>query len=163
MLQGANVKLAAVATDVLGKSGRQMLDAIIAGTQDAQVLAALARGRRRSKIPELRLALDGRVQPHHRFLLTRILAHSDFLEESLQQVQQEIEQQLTPFEEAMSLAQSIVGIQATAAAAILAEIGMDMDRFPSDNHLASWAGVSPGNKQSGSKILSSASVQAIPI
>ena len=83
VLEGANVKLAAVATDVLGKSGRQMLDAIIAGTQDAEALAELARGRRRSKLPELRLALEGRVQPHHRFLLTRILAHIDFLEESL--------------------------------------------------------------------------------
>ena len=83
VLEGANVKLAVVATDVLGKSGRQMLDAIIAGTQDAEALAELARGRRRSKLPELRLALEGRVQPHHRFLLTRILAHIDFLEESL--------------------------------------------------------------------------------
>lgn len=156
VLEGANIKLAAVATDVLGKSGRQMLDALIAGTQDAEVLAELARGRLRAKLPELRLALDGRVQPHHRFLLTRILAHIDFLEESLQQVQQEIEQRLTPFEEAMSLAQSIVGIQETAAAAILAEIGTDMSRFPSDKHLASWADACPGNKQSGGKILSSA-------
>jgi transposase len=156
VLEGANIKLAAVATDVLGKSGRAMLDAIVAGSQDADLLAELARGRLRAKLPDLRLALEGHVQPHHRFLLTRILAHIDFLEESLQQIQKEIEQQLSPFEEAMTLAQSIVGIQETAAAAILAEIGTDMSRFPSAKHLASWAGVCPGNKQSGGKILSSA-------
>ena len=156
VLEGANLKLAAVASDVLGKSGREMLDAIIAGTQDAEVLADLARGRLRAKLPDLRLALDGRVQPHHRFLLTRILAHIDFLEESLLHVQKEIEQRLVPFEEAMILAQSVIGIQETAAAAILAEIGTDMSRFPSDKCLASWAGVCPGNKQSGGKILSSA-------
>lgn len=96
------------------------------------------------------------MQPHHRFLLTRILAHIDFLEESLLHVQKEIEQRLVPFEEAMILAQSVIGIQETAAAAILAEIGTDMSRFPSDKCLASWAGVCPGNKQSGGKILSSA-------
>lgn len=156
VLEGANIKLAAVATDVLGKSGRHMLEALIAGTQDANMLAELARGRLRAKLPGLRLALEGRVQPHHRFLLTRSLAHIDFLEESLQQVQQEIEQRLLPFEEAMTLLQSVIGIQETAAAAILAEIGTDMSRFPSAKHLASWAGVCPGNKQSGGKILSSA-------
>jgi transposase len=156
VLEGANIKLAAVATDVLGKSGRAMLDAIVSGSQDAEALAELARGRLRAKLADLRLALEGRVQPHQRFLLTRILAHIDFLEESLQQLQKEIEQHLTPFEEAMTLAQSIVGIQQTAAAAILAEIGTDMSRFPSAAHLASWAGVCPGNKQSGGKILSSA-------
>lgn len=156
VLEGANIKLAAVATDVLGKSGRAMLDAIVSGSHDAEALAELARGRLRAKLADLRLALEGRVQPHHRFLLTRILAHIDFLEEALQQLQKEIEPHLTPFEEAMTLAQSIVGIQETAAAAILAEIGTDMSRFPTAGHLASWAGVCPGNKQSGGKILSSA-------
>ncbi|GHO97538.1 IS110 family transposase [Reticulibacter mediterranei] len=151
VLEGANVKLAAVATDVLGKSGRQMLEALIDGVQDAEALSALARGRLRAKLPELRKALDGRVQPQHRFLLTRMLAHIDFLEESLEQVNKEIEQQLAPFEEAMTLAQSVIGIQETAAAAILAEIGTDMSRFPTASHLASWAGVCPGNKQSGGK------------
>lgn len=155
VLEGANIKLAAVATDVLGKSGRDMLHALVAGTQDAEVLAELARGKLRKKLPDLRLALEGRVKPHHRFLLMRILAHIDFLEESLQQLQQEIEQQLCPFEEAMTLAQSVIGIQATAAAALLAEIGTDMSRFPSAKHLASWAGVCPGNKQSAGKTLRS--------
>jgi transposase len=162
VLEGANIKLAAVATDILGKSGRLMLDALVGGAQDAEALAELARGRLRAKLPELRLALEGRVQPHHRFLLTRILAHIDFLEESLAQVQQEIEQRLRPFEEAMELAQSVTGIQELAAAAILAEIGTDMSRFPSDAHLASWAGVCPGNKQSGGKRLNAATTSGNP-
>ena len=102
------------------------------------------------------------MQPHHRFLLGRILAHIDFLEESIAQVQWEIEQHLAPFEEAVRLAQSVLGIQATAAAAIVAEIGTDMSRFPSDKHLASWAGVSPGNKQSGGKRLSGATTSGNP-
>src|SRR5437764_14280504 len=118
VLETANVKLAAVATDLLGKSGRDMLNAVVRGEDDLEALAELARGRLRAKLAELRLALEGRVQPHHRFLLTRILAHIDFLEESLEQVQKEIEQRLAPFEEAITLAQSLIGIQETAAAAI---------------------------------------------
>jgi transposase len=107
-------------------------------------------------LPALRQALEGRVQPHHRFLLERLLAHIDFLEQSIAQVQQEIEQRLRPFEEAATLLQSIPGIQAVTAAAIVAEIGVEMDRFPSAKHLALWAGLCPGNKQSGGKHLSGA-------
>jgi transposase len=154
VLEGANIKLAAVATDILGKSGREMLDALVTGEQDADTLAELARGKLRAKLPQLRQALDGRVHPSHRFLIQRILAHIDFLEESLALVQKEIEQALSPFEEAMTLIQSVVGIHETAAAAIVAEIGVDMSRFLSAKHLASWAGVCPGNKQSGGKRLS---------
>jgi transposase len=162
VLEGANIKLAAVATDVLGKSGRLMLDALVGGAQDAEALASLAKGRLRAKLPELRLALEGRVHPHHRFLLTRILAHIDFLEDSLAQVQKEVEERLRPFEEAMVLIQSVIGIQELAAAAILAEIGTDMSRFPTHKHLASWAGVAPGNKQSGGKRLNAATTSGNP-
>jgi transposase len=162
VLEGANIKLAAVATDVLGKSGRDMLNALMGGEQDAEALAELARGRLRAKLPELRLALTGRVHPHHRFLLERMLAHIDFLEESLEGIQQEIEQHLRPFEEAMTLAQTVIGVQETTAATILAEIGTDMTRFLSDKHLASWAGVCPGNKQSGGKRLSGATTPGNP-
>jgi transposase len=162
VLEGANIKLASVATDVLGKSGREMVEALISGEQDAQALSDLARGRLRGKLPDLRRALAGRVQPHHRFLLGRILAHIDFLEESIAQVQLEIEERLAPFEEAVTLAQSVIGIQAMAAAAIVAEIGTEMHRFPSDKHLASWAGISPGNKQSGGKRLSEATTSGNP-
>lgn len=154
VLETANIKLASVATDVLGKSGRSMLETLLGGQNDPEMLAELARGRMRPKIPELRKALDGRVQPHHRLLLTRLLAHIDFLEESLAQLQAEMEQYLTPFEEAVELVQSVVGIGDIAAAAIIAEIGTDMTRFASDKHIASWAGLCPGNKQSGGKRLS---------
>lgn len=154
VLEGANIKLAAVAADILGKSGREMLDALVTGEQDADTLAELAQGKLRAKLPQLRQALDGRVRPSHRFLIQRILAHIDFLEESLALVQKEIEHALSPFEQAMTLIQSIVGLHETAAAAIVAEIGTDMSRFPSAKHLASWAGVCPGNKQSGGKRLS---------
>lgn len=154
VLETANVKLTAVATDVLGKSGRAMLEALVEGTTDAEVLSELALGKLRKKLPQLQEALDGRVQPHHRLLLKHILAHITFLEETLEQLQQEIEQRLGPFEEAMTLLMSIPGIAALAAATILGEIGDDMTRFPSAKHLASWAGVCPGNKQSGGKRLS---------
>ena len=162
VLEGANIKLASVATDVLGKSGREMIEALVGGAQDADALAELARGRLRAKLPDLRLALEGRVKPHHRFLLQRMLAHITFLEESLAEVQQEIEQHLAPFEEAVTLVQSVVGIGEVAAAAIVAEIGSDMSRFPSEKHLASWAGVSPGNKQSGGKRLSGKTTSGNP-
>ncbi len=151
LLESANIKLAAVATDVLGVSGREMLQALIAGEQDAAALAKLARGRLRAKVPELRKALEGRVQPQHRFFLRPILNHIDFLTTSLAEVQQEIATHLKPFAEAVTLLEGIPGIQATSAAAIVAEIGTDMGRFPSAKHLASWAGVCPGNKQSGGK------------
>ena len=130
LLEGANLKLAAVATDVLGKSGRDMIEAVMGGEQDAEALASMARGRLRAKLPDLRLALEGRVQPHHRFLLQRILAHIDFLDQSIAQVEQEIEPHLHPFEEAVELVQTITGLQATTTAGILAEIGIDMTRFP---------------------------------
>jgi transposase len=162
VLEGANIKLSSVATDILGKSGRQMIEALITGSTEAEALADLARGRLRAKLPDLRRALEGRVQPQQQFLLKRILAHIDFLETSLQEVQREIEQHLESFEEAVTLAQSVVGIQATAAAAIIAEIGTDMTRFPSEKHLSSWAGLCPGNKQSGGKRLSGAITKGNP-
>ena len=162
ILEDANIKLAAVATDIVGKSGREMLQAIIGGEQDAELLAELARGRLRAKLPMLRKALEGRVQPHHRFLLERMLTHIEFLEESLSEVQKETEHHLTPFEEAITLLQSIPGIHLLAAFAVLSEIDCDMSRFPSAKHLASWAGGCPGNKQSGGKRLSSKTTKGNP-
>jgi len=150
-LEGANIKLAAVAADVLGASGRAMLAALLAGERDPDVLADLARGRMRTKLPQLRQALVGRVQPHHLVLIAQILAHIDYLQEAIIQVQTEIERCLPPFEEALELLQTIPGIRAIAAAAILAEIGADMNRFPTAGHLASWAGLCPTNKESAGK------------
>jgi transposase len=126
VLETANIKLASVASNVLGKSGRDMVEALIRGTTDVEVLADLARGSLRKKIPQLQAALEGRLQPHHRLLLGQMLAHIDFLEASLDQVQRAIQEYLRPYEEALDLVQSIPGIQATSAATILAEIGTDM-------------------------------------
>lgn len=151
LLESANLKLAAVVSAVLGVSSRRLLKALMAGERDPAVLAQFAYGTMRRRIPQLRQALEGRLHPHHVFLLRRILAHVDFLDASIEQVQQEIEQQLQPYAEAWQLLQTIPGIHATAAAAIIAEIGVDMSRFPSAKHLASWAGICPGNKESGGK------------
>jgi len=136
VLETANIKLSSVVSDVLGKSGRRMLAAMIEGVSDAEALADLARGTLRHKLPQLQQALRGQVQPHHQVLLGQIFAHISYLEHSIQQLQREIEQRLCPFEEAMQLLLSIPGIQEIAAAAILAEIGVDMSRFPSAKHLA---------------------------
>ena len=154
-LEGANIKLAAVATDVLGKSGRDMIQALIDGTTDADVLAELARGVLRKKLPQLQEALFGRVQPHHQTLLRHILAHIDFLDTQLAELQKEIEAHLFPYKEECELLVSIPGIQANTAAVIIAEIGVDMSIFPSAKNLSSWAGVCPGNRQSGGKRLKS--------
>lgn len=151
VLETANIKLAMVATDVLGVSGRQMLAALLGGEQDAEALAELARGRLREKLPQLRRALVGRVQPYHRILIERILAHIDFLEESIATLQQEIDRCLLPFAQAVALLVTIPGVSAHAAATLIAEIGTEMAQFPSAKHLASWAGVCPGNRESGGK------------
>ena len=154
LLEGANVKLAAVASDILGKSGRDMLDALLGGEQDPTVLAELARGRLREKLPALRLALEGRVTPVHLTLLAQILAHIDFLDGAIGQLHEAIDRRLDPFAESVALLQTIPGVSAKAAAVIVAEIGTDMNRFATHKHLASWAGLCPGNKQSGGKRLS---------
>ncbi len=154
VLEGANLKLGAVATDVLGTSGRDMLAAILAGEADPGVLAELARGRLRAKLPQLRQALDGRVSAQHRLLIRHMLTYIDFLEQQLTELTAEIEAQLAPFAEAVALLETIPGVAEAAATAIVAEIGVDMSRFPSAKHLASWAGLCPGNKQSGGRRLS---------
>jgi transposase len=151
VLETANIKLAAVATDVLGVSGRQMLVALLGGEQDAEALAELARGRLREKLPLLRRALVGRVQPYHRILIERILAHIDFLEESIATLQQEIDRCLLPFAQAVALLVTIPGVSVHAATTLIAEIGTEMAQFPSAKHRASWAGVCPGNRESGGK------------
>lgn len=150
-LEGANLKLAGVATDVLGLSGRAMLSALLQGERDPEVLADLAQGRLRAKLPQLRQALDGRVKPQHLVLIEHILAHIDFLSQAIAEVQIAIEGCLPPFEEALQLLQTIPSVKPIAAAAILAEIGPDMSRFPTAGHLASWAGLCPSNKESAGK------------
>lgn len=150
-LEGANIKLAAVASDVLGLSGRAMLEALVAGESDPALLANLARGKLRDKRPALEQALTGRVRSHHRFLLAEQLCHIDALEESIERLSGEIAERLRPFEREIALLDSIPGVGRRTAEALLAEIGPDMGRFPSAHHLASWAGMCPGNNESAGK------------
>lgn len=151
VLEGANIKLASVATDILGKSGRDILVALVGGTTDATALAQLARGRLREKIPQLEQALAGQFGPHHRFLIAQQLAHIDFLDVSLQRVSAEIGARLRPFEGELERLQTIPGVGRRTTEVLLAEIGADLSRFPSARHLASWAGLCPGNDESAGK------------
>lgn len=151
VLEDANIKLASVATDVMGVSGRAMLEALIAGKADAQGMADLAKGRLREKRAQLVKALEGRVKPHHRFVLTELLCQIDSLDETITRFDEQIQQISAPFEEAVALLDTIPGVARRAAEMIVAEIGSDMSRFPSANDLASWAGVAPGNHESAGK------------
>src|SRR2546421_332791 len=153
VLETANIKLSSVASDVLGKSGRNMLDAMLAGIGDAEASAGLARGRLRAKLPALREALSGRVEATHRLLLRQLLDVIDFLQGQIDAISTDIDALLLPHKQLLSRLMQIPGIGPLAAAAILAEMGTDMTCFPSAKHLASWAGVAPGNKQSGGESL----------
>jgi transposase len=150
-LEDTGIKLDCVATDILGRSGRAMLDALIGGTTDPEILAELAKGRMRAKIPALREALEGRFEPLHALLIGAILAHIDFLEEQIQRISDAIEEQLAPFAPAIELLCTSPGIQRRSAENIVAEIGLDMGVFPTACHLTSWAGQCPGNDQSAGK------------
>ncbi|MBW1690463.1 MAG: IS110 family transposase [Deltaproteobacteria bacterium] len=151
LLQSANIKLSSVATDVMGASGRAMLEALLEGKTDPEALAELARGRLRNKLPELLKALEGRFRPHHRFMLEQILLHLDFLDKQLQRVSQEVAMRMGPFKKQVGLLCTIPGVELRTAENIIAEIGVDMSRFPTHRHLASWAGLCPGNNESAGK------------
>lgn len=179
-LEDTNIKLGDVATDIMGKSARAMLEALLDGQTDPAILADLARGRLKAKRAQLQEALVGTLKPHHRFMLTEHLALIDTLDEAIARATKEIEARMgppdpetkgsvdvaeeegqehqemapLPWGEAVRLLDSIPGINPRAAQGILAEIGTDMSRFPSSGHLASWAGMCPGNHESGGKRLS---------
>jgi len=150
-LEDAGVKLDCVAADVKGKSGRDILDALVAGTTDPHVLAELARRQMRKKIAQLREALEGHFDAHHALWVGAILAHIDFLDEQIDRLSDASEEQIRPFAQAVELLCSVVGIQRRGAQSILAEIAADMTRLASPRHLASWAGQCPGNDQSAGK------------
>lgn len=151
ILEDTGIKLGCVASDILGKSGRDMLDALVAGTTDPTVLANLARGQLRNKIPALQEALVGRFDAEHALVVGQILAHIDFLEEAIDRLSAAIEEQMRPFAAQRELLMTIPGVKQRTAEVLIAEIGVDMTVFPTPKHLASWAGVCPGNDQSAGK------------
>lgn len=150
-LEDTGIKLDCVASNILGKSGRAMLDALIAGTTDPEVLADLARGKLRAKLPALREALEGRFDHLHAVWIGAILNHIDFLDEQITGLTEAIGEQIAPFERTVELLCTIPGVQRRTAEVIIAEIGIDMSVFPTAKHLASWAGLCPGNHQSAGK------------
>ena len=150
-LEDTGIKLDCVATDILGVSGRAMLDGLCSGTTDPEVLADLAKGKLRKKIPALREALEGRFDAQHALLIGAILAHLDFLDEQIERLSEAIEEQLRPFQPQVELLRTLTGIETRSTQNILAEIGTDMSVFPTAGHLASWAGRCPGNHQSAGK------------
>jgi transposase len=154
VLEDANVKLAAVVTDVRGVSARAILEALVAGESDPTTLADLARGRLRAKRELLSRAVVGRFTAHHAFLIAEHLSQLDYLDEAMERVSVEIAQRLQAEQDAIELLDTVPGIGRRAAEIIIAEIGTDLGRFPSAKHLASWAGMCPGNAESGGKRLS---------
>jgi transposase len=151
VLEDADIKLGAVASDILGVSGRDMIRAIVRGEQDPATLANLARRTLRNKMSELTLALEGRITDHHRFLLGMLMEQVEAVEKMVERMTERIEATMRPSEEAVRRLATIPGVDQKAAQNILAEIGTDMGRFKTPAHLASWAGVSPGNNESAGK------------
>jgi transposase len=162
VLEDANLKLSSVATDIMGVSGRAMLGAIIAGKDDPEALADLAKGRMRTKIEELEQALTGRIKDSHRLLLRLHLEHIDDLNAKLEELEAEIDKLMPPFDQddLVERLDEIPGINQVTAQVIIAEIGTDMSRFPTANHLTSWAGLAPGKNESAGRNRSSRTLKA---
>ncbi len=150
-LEDAGIKLSVVATDILGVSGRAMLGALIDGERDVEVLADLARGRMRPKIPDLQEAMVGRFGPHHAFLCRMHLDRIDGIDRDITALSQRIDAAMTPFQDLLTRLDTIPGVNQHVAQVIIAETGGNMNQFPTPAHLASWAGVCPGNHASGGK------------
>jgi transposase len=151
VLEDTGIKLPSVATRLLGASGRAMLDALVAGTTDPAVLADLARGKLRKKLPALRQALVGRFRAHHAFLVSQLLAHLDYLDEAIETVSAQIDIAMVPFAEELARLDTIHGVNKRTAEVVIAELGVDMTVFPSAKHAASWSGLCPGNHESAGK------------
>jgi transposase len=151
LLEDAGIKLDSVVSDILGVSARQMLDALIAGVRDVDALAELAHTRMRAKIPQLRRALEGRFGAHHALMLRMHLDHVDQLSAAIERLDVEVDRVIRPFSEQLRRLLTIPGVGRRTAEVIIAEVGVDMRRFATAGHLASWAGMCPGNHESGGK------------
>ncbi|WP_344089134.1 IS110 family transposase, partial [Luedemannella helvata] len=151
LLEDAGVKLSVVASDIFGTSGRAMIEALIAGERDGQVLADLARGRMRTKITALRDALVGRFDDHHAFLAQMILRQVDAINAMVADLDTRITTEISPYQAQLDLLDTIPGVNERGAQTLIAEIGVDMHRFTSAAHLASWAGLCPGNNKTAGK------------
>ena len=162
VLEGANIKLSSVATNVVGVSGRAMLEALVNGNEDPESLAELAKGQLRKKRSALEGALRGLMGPHQRMMLQSQLRHLDFLHQEIAQLDKEVATRMGPFEAAVQQLDEVPGIGRRVAEDVLAEIGPDMSRFPSANHLSSWARVCPGNHESAGKRMSGATGRSNP-
>lgn len=150
-LEGANIKLGSVVSNITGASARAMLDRLITGESDPEVLAKLARGRLKDKLPQLEQALKGKISAHQRFLLAKQLEHIDFLDKAIDAVSQEVGERLRPFDEDIDRLDTIPGVGRRVGEVIKAELGNDMGRFPTAKHAAAWAGLAPGNNESAGK------------
>lgn len=151
VLEAANIKLASVVSDIRGVSARQMLELLVAGQRDTQQLASLAKGRLKEKREQLVEALSGRLKPHQSFLIAEHLAQIDYLEGAIERLSRQIEEKLRPFEQELAWLDTIPGVNRRTAEVLWAETGGDMGRFASARHLASWAGMCPGNNESAGK------------
>jgi transposase len=151
VLEGANIKLASVASDVMGVSGRAILNALVEGHQTPAQMAELAQGRLRPKKAALSRALEGRLQAHQRFRLVELLGHIDYLDEAIERLDRELAEQMRPFAAVLARLDSIPGVNQRIAEVLLAEVGSDVKAFEDADHLASWAGMCPGNKTSAGK------------
>lgn len=160
ILEGANIKLSSVATDIMGVSAKSIIKALINDIEDPEALSQLAKGRMKNKKDELVKALKGLVGHHQKLILSSQLEHITFLEQQIAELNKEIENRMLPFDEALQLLDTIPGVGKVTAENIVAEIGVDMNRFPTDAHLSSWAGMSPGNNESAGKRKSGRTVKA---
>lgn len=151
VLEGANIKLSSVATNILGKSGRTMIEAMIQGQENSQALSELAKGKLKNKKTDLQKAMHGFMGDHQKLMLETQLRHIDFLDEIIAKLDEEVKARMLPFEEDLELLDTIPGVGRRTAEQILAEAGTDMNQFPSAAHLCSWAGVAPGNNESAGK------------
>ena len=146
-LEDANIKLDSVITDIVGRSGRRMIEALIAGETDPAALAALAHRRIKASPAELEAALRGRVTDHHRFMLGLLLQHIDAIDAAITRIDQEVDGKLEPFRTAIQIVSTIPGVRELSAEVIVAEIGVDMARFPTAAHLISWSGLCPKERR----------------